>query len=145
MTIRRAINIDANQIFGIETQCFSVPWTLNSIKADLKNPIAYYWVAVIDTKIVGYIGLWNVVGEGQITNVAVSPTARGQGVAQALINHMIQFACEKEMTEIMLEVRASNHVARYIYEKLGFKQLSVRKNYYTNPREDAINMKLIPN
>ncbi len=81
--------------------------------------------------------------EGQVTNIAVTQNARNKGVATALIRSVLEFVHAKDITFILLEVRRTNLTAQKIYSKFGFEQLSIRKNYYEKPKEDAIVMKYI--
>ncbi|OOB76954.1 MAG: ribosomal-protein-alanine N-acetyltransferase [Epulopiscium sp. Nuni2H_MBin003] len=142
MHIRQATIFDVEQIHDIEKQCFSQPWSLKDIYADLVSPVATYFVATIDNSIVGYIGFWNVVGEGQLTNLAVKTEARGMGIANQLIKKVIDQAKIHSGEYITLEVRQSNHIASHLYKKYDFKEIAVRKAYYKEPTEDATIMKL---
>ncbi len=142
MNIRRAIPLDATCLHELEVKSFTQPWSLNDFKNDLVNPIASYWVANDGGKIVGYIGLLNIVGEGHITTLAVSKEYRNTGIAKSLLQTLIHYSLEQKMLFIILEVRISNIVALNLYKNLGFIELSKRKNYYKLPNEDAIVMKL---
>lgn len=129
----------APDIFEIEKQSFSVPWSIKSIEDFLKNPDAICIVAKLD-KVVGYVGMYEVCGEGDITNVAVARDYRGHGIASLLITALIQEAERRSLSKLMLEVRGTNQPALNLYKKYGFTQVGIRKNYYTNPKEDAILM-----
>ena len=107
----------------------------------LTNPCSLTLAAVGDTgRLLGYVGLLAVVDEGYITNVAVRPDCRRQGVAAALLDALEAQGKERELAFLTLEVRQSNAPARALYEKLGYLQAGLRRNYYENPREDAIIM-----
>ncbi|ONI38489.1 ribosomal-protein-alanine N-acetyltransferase [Candidatus Epulonipiscium fishelsonii] len=140
MNIRRAIVLDADDIYQVETKSFSASWSYNSIKADLVNPIAYYWVATIGSTLVGYAGFWKVLDEAEVTNVAVLPNFRNKRIGQTLVNTMLSYCKTADVNYISLEVRESNKIARNIYERLGFAVQNIRKNYYTDPKENALIM-----
>lgn len=129
----------SNEIFEIEKECFSVPWSLNSIDGFLNNKDAICIVAKTD-KVIGYVGMYDVSGDGDITNVAVSQQYRNLGVASMLIDALIKEAQKRSISKLMLEVRQSNSPAINLYKKFGFVEVGTRKNYYTNPKEDAILM-----
>ncbi|ONI46599.1 ribosomal-protein-alanine N-acetyltransferase [Candidatus Epulonipiscium fishelsonii] len=140
MNIRRAVFLDANDIYQVETESFSTSWSYNSVKADLVNPIAYYWVATIGSKIVGYAGLWKILDEAEVTNIAVLPNFRNKKIGRSLVDTMINYCTETNINYISLEVRESNKIAINIYKSFGFIIKNIRKNYYTNPRENALIM-----
>lgn len=125
----------------IEENCFAIPWTKADFEREItQNQFAIYRVAVLDGKIVGYAGMWHVVTEGHITNVAVLQEYRGKGIGNALIEEMIAIAEHKEMIGMTLEVRISNIIAQKLYTKYGFRPEGFRKNYYQDTKEDAIIM-----
>ena len=126
------------QIAELEKVCFSDPWSINSITYELTNPLSNWFVAVEGDKVVGYIGSQAVMDEADIMNVAVSPEYRRQGIAQGLIDTLIKALQEKGVVCLFLEVRASNESAINLYDKNGFLQVGRRKNYYHNPKEDAL-------
>ena len=128
---------DVEQVHEIEEVCFSIPWSLENFQNIFRYKENYYLTAWDEDKIVGFIGLMAVAGEGDITNVAVLPSYRKQGIGDCLVSSMIALAKEKEISRIMLEVRASNEAAIHLYEKYGFEFLCIRKNYYQKPDEDA--------
>ncbi len=138
INIRRATEFDCEQIHTIEEASFTNPWSFEGIKKDIKNEVAYYWIATINSEVVGYVGMWDIAKEGQVTTIAVAEKARGRGVARCLINYMISFAKQTNMTSIFLEVRRSNEVAKSLYEGAGFEMIATRKGYYTKPKEDAL-------
>ena len=129
------------QAAEIERLCFSDPWSEKMLAEHLANPCSLTLAAVGDTgRLLGYVGLLAVVDEGYITNVAVRPDGRRQGVAAALLDALEAQGKERELAFLTLEVRQSNAPARALYEKLGYLQAGLRRNYYENPREDAIIM-----
>ena len=128
-------------VHKIEEDCFSIPWSEKSFYDELtKNKMAIYIVAKEDEKIIGYGGMWHVINEGHITNVAVKKEYRGKGIGNQIINALIDIAKEKEMIGITLEVRTSNDVAQNLYKKNGFIIEGIRKEYYDDNKEDAILM-----
>ena len=144
MTVRRATIEDAKEIFAIEMECFSVPWSLDSIETELLNEDKKLYYVVEDTNgVVGYAGAWLVYDEGQITNIAIRPSARRQGFGAKLTSALIEECFKRGMHEIFLEVRISNLSALSLYRKLGFTVKGMRKNYYSEPKEDAYIMSLI--
>ncbi len=139
--IRRAGAQNAADIARIEKLCFSSPWSEASVISTMENQDSAFFVAEVDGQTVGYIGSYFVLDEGNITNVAVMPEFRRKGIARGLIEALKECAEEKELSFLTLEVRASNP-ARLLYEKMGFSEVGVRKNYYSNPVEDAVLMTL---
>lgn len=144
MTVRRAMIEDAKEIFAIEMECFSVPWSLDSIETELVNEDKKLYYVVEDANgVVGYAGAWLVYDEGQITNIAIRPSARRQGFGAKLTSALIEECFKRGMHEIFLEVRISNLSALSLYRQLGFTVKGMRKNYYSEPKEDAYIMSLI--
>ena len=129
------------QVLQVEEACFSIPWTREDFQREMKeNKMAIYRIAVLDDKIVGYAGMWHVVTEGHITNVAVLEQYRRRGVAKALMEEIINIAQQKQMIGITLEVRISNIAAQKLYTKSCFRPEGFRKNYYQDTQEDAVIM-----
>ena len=132
-----------DQVAEIEQICFSDPWSRRMLAEHLENECAATLVAMAsDGTIVGYAGLLVVLDEGYITNVAVRPEYRRQGIAGELLGVFRRFAEGNNMAFMTLEVRESNASARALYAKHGFKEVGVRKNYYDHPKENAIIMTL---
>ena len=125
-------------IAAMEKLCFSDPWSENSIATELNSRLSYWLVAMEDGEVVGYIGSQSVLGESDMMNVAVHPDHRRKGIAEALVNALSRDLKERDNVCLTLEVRASNDPAIALYEKLGFTQVGLRKNYYRNPKEDAL-------
>lgn len=126
-------------IAKLEKVCFSEPWSAEGLLDSYKNGTKFF-AAENGSHLVGYIGIKAVIDEGYITNVAVFPQYRGKGTATALINKVFEFAKEKSLSFVSLEVRVSNSEAVSLYEKLGFVAEGRRKDFYRNPREDALIM-----
>ena len=129
-----------SQIAELEKTCFSTPWSENALCEELANQFSRFFVALCDGQVAGYIGAHNVVGEVYITNVAVFPQFRRQGIAEALIKKLMDISQSEKAEFITLEVRKSNMGAINLYTKMGFKEVGSRKNFYENPREDALLM-----
>ena len=141
--ISKLTHDDLEGIYEVEKDSFPIPWPISSFEEELKNILATYLVAKIENKIVGYIGMWFVMDECHITNVAVHSEYRNQGIASKLINEMLKLCKEHATTYIMLEVRINNIPAQKLYSKFNFKEEVIRKGYYKNTdgtREDAIVM-----
>jgi len=130
------------QIAAIERACFSDPWSENLFREILWNDAAVLVVAEgADGTVMGYAELSVVLDEGTIDNVAVAPAYRRQGVADALLSAFVRFG-RSQLAFLTLEVRESNAPAIALYRKHGFRNAGRRKNYYDNPKEDAILMTL---
>lgn len=126
------------QVAALEKICFSDPWSENSVASELKNPLSCWLVAEEDGEVAGYVGSQTVMDESDMMNVAVHPDYRRKGIAEKLVMELVEELKKRDSRCLTLEVRASNEPARALYEKLGFVQVGLRKNYYRNPREDAL-------
>ena len=124
----------------LERMCFSRPWSKKMLAEELDNQGAAFLVAVEPEteKAVGYAGLLVVADEGYITNVAVDPSCRRQGVAAQLLQVFDNFAKGNHLAFLTLEVRPSNAAAIALYEGFGFREVGRRRNYYDLPKEDAL-------
>lgn len=125
------------QVARLEEICFSDPWSEKSVASELENELSLWLVALEGESVAGYVGSQTVLGETDMMNVAVHPDFRRQGVGESLILALVEQLKSLDSHSLTLEVRASNAPARALYEKLGFSQVGLRKNYYRNPREDA--------
>ena len=129
------------EINELEKLCFSLPWSRQALISQLPDDMHMFIAAIGDDgQVLGYVGMMYVLDEGYISNVAVSPEHRRLGIADALINALIDRANEKDLSFVTLEVRKSNVPAIELYIKNGFSEVGLRKNYYTKPTEDAISM-----
>ena len=126
------------QVAQLERLCFSDPWSERSIASELQNPLALWLVAEQDGRVLGYVGSQTVLDESDMMNVAVDLGYRRRGIARALIEALIAALAQGGSRCLKLEVRVSNESARNLYESMGFQRLGLRKNYYQNPREDAL-------
>jgi len=130
-----------DQLYSVETDSFSIPWSKSDIEKDAtQNKMSIYLVALEDNQVIGYAAMWHVVNEGHITNIAVSPNHRQKGIGTLLVNALINIAKEKEMIGLTLEVNINNTNAQKLYTKLGFKPEGIRKEYYKDTKEDAVIM-----
>lgn len=136
--IRNMESRDVSQIAKLEELCFNDPWSENSIASELDNKLSHWLVAVEDDNVVGYVGSQTVLGETDMMNIATHPDYRKQGIATRLILGLVDALEKRGSHSLMLEVRASNETAISIYRKLGFSEVGRRKNYYRNPKEDAL-------
>ena len=134
------VHIDG--VFAVEEATFSIPWTRRDFEKEVReNKMAVYFVAVENKeKIIGYAGMWHVITEGHITNVAVLDSHRCQGIGDMLIDRLEEIAWEREMIGLTLEVRINNAAAQRLYHKHGFRAEGLRKNYYADTKEDAVVM-----
>lgn len=137
---------EARHVEGVERLeklCFSVPWTKEQICSQLSDDKHIFIVAQsFDGAVLGYVGLMYVLDEGYISNVAVDLDLRRNGIGDALITEMTDRAKRLDLSFLTLEVRESNAAARRLYEKHGFSDVGLRKNYYAFPKENAILMTL---
>lgn len=140
LTIREMTINDIDGVFEVEKNCFEDFWSKQSFIDEIKNNNARYLVAQKDSKIVGYIGIWLIIDEGHITNVAVHSDYRGLKIGNELLKEMVNLCKKNNIVAMTLEVRKSNEIAQNLYKKYGFKMAGIRKEYYSDNREDAIIM-----
>lgn len=126
------------QVAELEKACFADPWSERSIASELTNPLSCWYVALDGDRLVGYVGSQSVLGWADMMNLAVDTDYRRRGVAEMLVNTLIDDLKSSDVTCLTLEVRASNAPAIALYGKLGFLQVGRRPNYYHNPKEDAL-------
>ena len=156
--IRKMTAEDIDAVHQIEELSITPPWTKQGFADGLANENAVFYVAEVcaltepdcrqhengkvqkDGSVVGYCGLYFAADEGEITNVAVHPDWRKRGIADQILDAVLADACERNLAQIFLEVRASNDPAKKLYEKHGFESQGIRKNFYREPKEDAIVM-----
>jgi [ribosomal protein S18]-alanine N-acetyltransferase len=131
-----------DKILEIENLSFSAPWSLNGFLQELENPVAQLWALMSDRVLLGYLCFWTVREEMQLLDLAVHPVYRGRGHGSYLLTKMIDLALSRGISRIWLEVRVSGSTARGLYEKFGFVESGRRRNYYTDPAEDAVIMSL---
>ena len=137
MIIESMTAAHVSQIAELEKLCFSDPWSEKSIETELTCRLSLWLVALEGEQVVGYVGSQTVIDESDMMNVAVHPDFRRRGIAQALVSALEDALRQRGSRALTLEVRDSNVAAITLYEKMGFRQVGLRKNYYRNPKEDA--------
>lgn len=128
---------DVDRIAELERLCFRTPWTRASIAGELKNSAAHYLVCVRENTVIGYAGMWLIVDEAHITNVAVAPEHRREGLGRRIMLAMMHEAHALSAVSMTLEVREHNYAAQSLYAKLDFELAGVRKGYYYDTGENA--------
>lgn len=131
---------DIDDILDISSLSFAISWSKDSYIQELTNPIAKYLVVKIDNKIVGFIGTWIILDEAHITNIAIHPNYRKQGIASELLTKFLNYCKSQGCRAFTLEVRSGNKAAQALYKKHNFKEDGIRKGYYEDNKEDAIIM-----
>lgn len=138
ITIGNMCSEDCAQVYAIENFCFSdSSWKQEDFAAALSAPEQYYVVAKTMGRVVGFGALYIMVDCGDLVNIAVHPDWQGRGIAHMLMQALLAEGANRGLTCITLEVRMSNEAAIHLYEKYGFQNISIRKQYYRNPIEDA--------
>ena len=138
MIIRNMCSEDVTQVSALEKRCFSDPWSENSVASELENPLSFWLVAEEEGQVLGYVGSQTVLDETDMMNIAIHPDYRRKGIANRLITELIDGLKSRGSRMLTLEVRASNFPAIALYSSYGFQQIGLRKNYYRNPKEDAL-------
>jgi len=132
---------DLPQVLEIERRSFPTPWSEKAFRGELTvNAYAYYIVAETDGRVVGYAGMWVIMDEAHVTNIAVHPDYRRSGVGRRLLEALIERAADRGCDRMTLEVRKSNHAAQQLYLSFDFVPRGIRRGYYTDTNEDAIVM-----
>ncbi|MBU5595349.1 ribosomal protein S18-alanine N-acetyltransferase [Amphibacillus sp. MSJ-3] len=132
---------DLDQVEEIEKKSFTTTWSKNLYKRELiENDFAHYFVIEKQNKMIGFCGIWLVLDEAQVTNIAIDPNYRDKGYGTLLFQYMLKRAMIKGAANLSLEVRKSNTQAQGLYKKFGLQPAGIRKNYYTDNNEDAIVM-----
>lgn len=124
----------------IENECFSEPWSEKGFQSAFKDGISYFISAKANKILVGYAGMYNVLDEGYVYNLAVSEKFRGNKIGKKLIKNLLDYSKNKNLSFLSLEVRKSNQIAIDLYEKTGFEIIGTRKDFYNFPKEDGIIM-----
>lgn len=132
---------DIDGVYKVELKSFATPWTKDAFYYELtNNPYAHYLVMKENERVIGYCGIWIVMGEAQITNIAIDPDCRGRKLGDLLLAKAMEYCKMVGATTVSLEVRVSNIVAQSLYRKHGFQNGGIRKNYYVDNHEDALVM-----
>ena len=140
MTIREMQVEDLTQVMELEESLFSGPWTKEGFFSFLMRDNTLFLVVEENGKILGYCGVLLVLDEGEITNVAVCRQRQREGIGQFLLSGLFLLLRERGIRVLHLEVRESNRTAIRLYERMGFQKDGLRRNYYTDPSEDAVLM-----
>lgn len=132
---------DIDDIVEIEKEAFSTPWSKESFITEIRdNLLAKYLVAEIDERVVGYGGIWLILNEGHVTNIAVRESHKGKGIGNMIVEGLICYCISQGIENMTLEVRKSNYIAQNLYKKYGFMEYGIRPKYYSDNNEDAIIM-----
>lgn len=129
-----------DQVCALEEEAFSMPWHRESFQEMIEDKNACYLVALQQEEVVGACGLRNIVGDGEVTNVVTKKAYQNRGIGATLLNQLFSIGRTMGVEAYTLEVRVSNRPAIHLYQKLGFKEEGIRKNFYEKPREDALIM-----
>ena len=129
-----------DQVCVLEEEAFSMPWHRESFLEMIENVNACYLVGIINNQVVASCGLRNIVGDGEITNVVTAADMRGKGIGKMMLLKLMEQGIQMGVEAFTLEVRKSNEAAIHLYEKLGFVTEGIRKNFYEEPKEDALIM-----
>lgn len=139
LAVRKMLPDDLDAVMSVEQDSFPAPWSRSAFEDELaQNRLARYLVATAENQIVGYAGTWLVVNEAHVTNVAVDSRFRNRGIGRLLMEQLMELAREEGMESMTLEVRVSNQSARKLYKHLGFIEKGIRRNYYSETKEDAL-------
>ncbi len=137
----KIINMEAahvSQVAELEKLCFQDPWSETSVVSELENELSHWLVCLVDECVAGYVGTQTVMGETDMMNIAVHPDYRRRHIAAGLLQRLLEDLQAMGSHSLTLEVRASNESARRLYDSFGFSQVGLRRNYYHNPKEDAL-------
>ena len=148
MVIEKAANIriermqieDVEEVAELDKKCFPTPWSVSAYSNEVHNPSAYYVVARVDDRIIGFAGIWLIMEEAHITTIGVDPEFRGQKIGERILVHLLEEAIHRGARRATLEVRKTNFIAHKLYDKYMFRTVAVRKGYYTSNNEDALVM-----
>lgn len=141
--IRAMDPVDLKEVMPIEESSFTIPWSQNVFMKELKeNTQAFYLVALMDERLVAYLGSWIFISDSHLTTLAVHPSFRRGGIASQLLKYYFQRIFWLGVKRISLEVRGSNIQALRLYRLMGFVQVGIRKNYYHDNQEDALVLSL---
>ncbi|MBT2685889.1 ribosomal protein S18-alanine N-acetyltransferase [Bacillus sp. ISL-37] len=141
ITFRNMTVDDLDEVMEVEVNSFTIPWSREAFFNELtKNQFAQYLIVEVDQKVVGYCGVWIIIDEAHITNIALLPEYRGMKLGEALMGKVMELARELGALRVTLEVRVSNETAQNLYRKFGFEEGAIRKQYYTDNMEDALVM-----
>ena len=138
--LRQMVQADIERVMEIERECFPVPWSESAYLTEISNRSAHYIVSCIDSRVVGYAGMWIIMDEAHITTLGVACTHRRRRIAEQLLINLLDEALRRGARRATLEVRQSNEAAQALYRKYGFAPAALRRGYYTDNRENAVVM-----
>ncbi|MEE9207315.1 MAG: ribosomal protein S18-alanine N-acetyltransferase [Gemmatimonadota bacterium] len=133
---------DLPRIVQIEGRSFAAPWSESTFRGLMRRPSACLIAAERAGKVVGFFAMWFASDEAELGDLVVHPSYRRKGIGGKLLTYALREARQRAARTVVLEVRASNDAAKALYEAAGFSILTVRKGYYSTPKEDAIVMRL---
>ena len=136
INFRKMTPEDASAVEVVEKSCFDMPWSRQSFWQEASNDKAYYLLALDGERVIGYVGVWILFDEAQITNVAITPEYQNKGIGRLMMKEIIKISQERKANAMTLEVRPSNKGAIHLYESLGFKSVGRRRGYHEDG-EDA--------
>ncbi len=140
MNFRPMLAEDLDRVVLIERDSMPSPWSKELFEEELRRGAAHYFVVEENQQVAGYMGYWEAPEEAHIINLAISPSFRGKGLGQTMVELCLDFASKRGAKLATLEVRDSNEAAKLLYEKCLFRFVAVRKKYYQDNQEDAIVM-----
>lgn len=139
--IRTMLPEDIDGVLQVEHDCFTVPWSRTAFEAEVNdNQLARYLVVETAGRLIGYAGMWMILDEAHVTNIAIIAEYRRQGLGERLLLELMDLAKQLGAGSMTLEVRPSNTAAQQLYRKLGFEKRGIRRQYYSDTREDALIM-----
>lgn len=128
------------ELMIMEQEAYPDPWTHGMFRQEIENGAAYFYVAMLRNRIIGYGGFWLLLDEAHVTKVTVSRLYRRHGIGARLMRYLLRRAKTLGASSMRLEVRENNEPARHLYEQLGFEHAGIRRGYYTKTGESAIVM-----
>ena len=140
VTLKLMDEFDLDGVVEVSSLSLKESWSKDAFSKELSNPLAKYVVAKCDDKVIGFAGVWIIVDEGHITNIAVHPEFRGNGIGSKLVEGLTDTCKNLGCVALTLEVRSSNKIAQELYKKFGFEVEATRENYYSDNNEDALIM-----
>ena len=139
---RKATKEDIERIALLEAETFPDAWSLSGLQETMEQNHAFITVAEVDAEVVAYCIVYHVMDEAEIARIAVSKDSRRQRIGQGLLDYTCECCREKKLQRFLLDVRESNAGARAFYQQYGFAEEGMRKNFYENPKEDAVLMSM---
>ncbi len=133
---------DLAAVARLESSSFSAPWSEETFHSLLSRPAAVLQVVEVESEVVAYAVLWCIQDQGELANIAVEPGHRGRGLGRLLLDQLLELSRERGVEDLFLEVRESNSVARDMYLRRGFEEVGRRSDYYDQPPEDALVLRL---